>query len=93
MDIKPWLGKYRIPVEALRLSEDIQTLELILKLVNGLDARTISDDFRTVNNLKTILTGAKRIAEYNLRNDYLAGKRPKREPKETMRDVWQQILR
>lgn len=91
-DIKPWLGKYRIPVEALRLAEDIQTLSVILELLNGLDPKTIADDWDTVHKLKTILTGAKRIAEQTLRKDYMAGTPIKRDRRETMKDVWKQIL-
>lgn len=92
IDIKPWLGKYRVPVEALRLAEDIQTLDLILKLLDGIDSKTIDDDYATARKLKIVLTGAKRLAEETLRFDYMAGKPISRGVKGTMRDVWKQIL-
>jgi hypothetical protein len=93
IDTKPWLGKYRIPSEALRLSEDIQTLELILGLLGGLDVATISDDFATVRHLKILIHAAIRGAQHKLRSEYLAGKPLKVAQREkTVAQAWIQVI-
>ena len=87
------LGVYRAPEEVLRLNEDIQTLELIIELVNRLDTRTINEGNEsgvTVRRLNFILAGMRNQARDRLKRDYLAGQPPikPRQKPQTMLDVW-----
>ena len=88
------LGTYHIPVEALRLTEDIATLETILTLFEKLSARSfaelkttytkpgftkaMSENHKLMRKAGFILASMKRIAEQNLAHDFLTGEPPPR---------------
>lgn len=102
---KHLLGVYDVPDEALRLAEDIQTLELILILLDRLNERSfIATDAKDYNGEKLeaakalrriayLIGTMKRICEKNLCYDFLAGERIKpRERRQTIADVYQLLL-
>ena len=73
------------------MSDDIQTLDLILSLLGEIDDRTFDDGYETLRSVKAILTGAKRIAEHKMRRDYLSGQQGKqKERKYEIVNVWEQ---
>jgi hypothetical protein len=85
-------GVYEIPDEALRLAEDIQTIELVIDLINKLDSRTFNsnDEAGTaIRRLNFILSAIRYQAWDRLRRDFTGSKvKPRRKP-QTLADVWQ----
>lgn len=98
------VGTYEIPDEAVTLIEDVQTLELILKLLETIRERSVipsgfnhdknkTETQRMLRRVGFLIASMHGIAQDNLRYDYLGGKpiRPKAK-RQTLADVWQIIL-
>jgi len=85
---------YLVSDEALKLAEDIQTIELVMELLGRLDTRTINDGRNesgtTIRSLHFVLMACRNNARDKLRCDYLAGRPPIQRPKsQTLADVWE----
>lgn len=96
------LGVYEIPDDAIRLVEDITTLEIMQSMLDRLQATSFvaqgamdysdrkDEAYKTLRRLAFLINLMKRIAEGNLTNEFLAGVRIKPRPnKQTISDVLQ----
>ncbi len=81
-------------LEAMKLIEDIQTLELINELLCKLDKRTLSDDDNesamTLRRMSFIVLACRNKARDTLRHFWLAGEyvKPRVKP-QTLADIWE----
>ena len=88
---RPLLGVYDIPVEAMWLTEDIQTIEDMMRLMDRLQART-QEQRKTLRRLAWIMGTLKREWDQQLLYEYLAGVKLKPRPMpQTLSDVWRLI--
>ena len=93
-----------VPQEAIELIEDIQTLELILGLLEKLRGTSVTVPTRNhqqaalearqmLRRVGYLISGMQRIAEDNLRFHHLVGQRVKRgRGRQTLADVWQTLI-
>ena len=98
------IGESVIPNEAIELIEDIQTLELILDLLEKLRGTSLTVPTRDhqqaalearqmLRRVGYLISGMQRIAEDNLRFHHLAGQRVQRaRGRQTLADVWQTLI-
>jgi hypothetical protein len=66
--------RFKLPVAALRLNEDLQTLGRILKELDSLEPSNVSKPdmgWTILKMLKTMTLACQRYATLKLRNDYL----------------------
>jgi hypothetical protein len=66
--------QFALPVAALKINEDIQALERILRELKGIDPVNISKSSmgpEILKMLKTMTLACQRYASLKLRNDYL----------------------
>jgi hypothetical protein len=91
-----------ISVEAMRLVEDIQTLEDMLHLLGRIQEESIARDdprnykaakeeaYQALRRVAFILGEFQRIASDKLRYEYLSGERIKpRQKRQTLADIWE----
>ncbi len=97
-------GDTHIPEDAIRLIEDIQTLNQILNLLGNISDRSIAiprPDYamsviearQMLRRVGFLVSGMHSVAQDNMRYEYLAGKRmaPKHR-RQTLADVWQDVI-
>jgi len=87
-----------VPIDALRLAEDIQTLELVIDLLGKVDPSIFHDEkneaMNTLRRVSHIVMAVRNKARDQLRYTYLVGSKPlkPRHKLQTLADVWE-ILR
>jgi len=93
-----------IPGEVIDLIEDVQTLDLILNLLGKLRDRSFIvprenyamsaiEAQQMLRRVGYLLSGMQRVAQDNLRYEYLGGKRlaPKHR-RQTLADIWNDVI-
>lgn len=93
-----------IPGEVIDLIEDVQTLDLILSLLEKLRDRSFivpKENFsmstieaqQMLRRVGYLLSGMQRVVQENLRYEYLSGKRmaPKHR-RQTLADIWNDVI-